>query len=64
MSELSEKRDNVKGSRCFKSKLSEHFVKEIRAIGKTKTLVEIGALYGVRPTSVWAILKHKTWKHI
>ena len=52
------------GEKAGACKLTEKQVLEIRAIGKTKTLKEIGGKYKVSPHAISKILNRKTWKHI
>lgn len=52
------------GERHHQSKLTEKEVLEIRKIGTTKSLREIGLMYNVSLQLIWYILKRKNWKHI
>ena len=53
-----------KGSEHGMSKLTEKDVLEIRAIGRTKTLKEVGNMYGVDMSLISLILLEKAWKHL
>ena len=53
-----------KGSEHGMSKLTEKNVLEIRKIGRTKTLKEIGKIYNVDASSISLVLLNKIWKHI
>jgi hypothetical protein len=53
-----------KGSLNGNALLSEEKVLEIRAIGKTKTLLEISEMYNVAFQTISMVLNRKTWKHI
>lgn len=55
---------NLKGINNSQSKLTETQVLEIRSIGRSKTLVEIADMYGIRFQSVSKIINRKNWKHI
>lgn len=52
------------GSKQTLSKLTDEKVLEIRAIGKTKTLLEISEMYNVAFQTISMVLNRKTWKHI
>jgi hypothetical protein len=53
-----------KGSKHGMSKLTEKEVLEIRAIGRTKTLKEVGNLYNVDMSLISMILLNKIWNHV
>lgn len=53
-----------KGSEHGMSKLTEKEVLEIRAIGRTKTLKEVGKMYNVDMSLISLILCRKAWKHL
>jgi hypothetical protein len=53
-----------KGSEHGMSKLTEKEVLEIRAIGRTKTLKEVGKIYNVDMSLVSMILLNKIWNHV
>ncbi len=53
-----------KGSDVYGSKLTERQVLEIRAIGKTKTIKEIAAIYNVHFGSISKVLNRLTWDHV
>lgn len=53
-----------KGSEHGMSKLTEKEVLEIRAIGRTKTLKEVGKIYNVDMSLISLILLEKAWKHL
>lgn len=53
-----------KGSEHGMSKLTEKEVLEIRAIGRTKTLKEVGKIYNVDLSLISLILLNKIWNHI
>jgi hypothetical protein len=53
-----------KGSEHGMSKLTEKNVLEIRKIGRTKTLKEIGKIYNVDASLISLVLLNKIWKHI
>lgn len=55
---------NLKGSNNGGSKLSELQVLEIRKIGTSKSVKEIGALYNVGANCITRILNKKRWAHI
>jgi len=53
-----------KGSEHGMSKLTEKEVLEIRAIGRTKTLKEVGKMYNVDMSLISLILLNKIWNHV
>ncbi len=53
-----------KGSEHGMSKLTEKEVLEIRAIGRTKTLKEVGKIYNVDLSLISLILLNKIWIHV
>ena len=52
------------GENCSSSKLTEKDVLEIRAIGGSMSNIKIGKIYNVNSSTIFYILKRKTWKHI
>jgi len=57
-------RVSLKGSSHKQSKLTEAQVLEIREIGRSKKLKDIGDIYNVGIHTISLILNRKTWKHI
>ncbi len=55
---------HAKGSRMGPSRLTKDKVMQIRAIGRTRTIREIGRDFDVHHSSISDILLRKTWKHI
>lgn len=54
-----------RGEKCSKAKLTKSDVCEIRALRVDGWLLrEIAEKYGIRLTTVSAIIRNKTWKHI
>jgi len=58
--------NTIRGSRQWKSKLSEQNVKDIRLLyrsGKFKQ-TELASRFGVSQSAVWNIVTNKTWNHV
>jgi len=55
---------SIKGSEHTNSKLTDKQVLEIREIGRTKTLKEVGKIYNVDMSLISLILLRKSWKHL
>jgi hypothetical protein len=53
-----------RGEKNTKAKLTETQVMEIKKIGNTRSLRDIGKEYGVNAIQISRILKGITWKHI
>jgi hypothetical protein len=53
-----------KGSEHGNSKLTEEKVLEIREIGRSKTLKELGKIYNVDMSLISLVLLNKIWKHV
>ena len=50
------------GQRHSRAKLTEAMVREIRSSKLTQ--VGLAKQYGVRPSTIWAIIQNKTWRHL
>ena len=53
-----------KGSEHGNAKLTEEKVLEIRKIGRSKTLKELGKIYNVDMSLISLVLLNKIWKHV
>ena len=58
------KDDHRKGSQHNMAKLTESDARSIRAIYPTKSLAELGQMFGVTKQAIASIIKRKTWTHI
>jgi hypothetical protein len=54
----------VAGRRCWKAKVDEHAVQDIRALRGVMSLQEIGNLYGLSKPAVSRIARGLQWKHV
>ncbi len=52
------------GERQGKHVLSNEIVSKIKELQNTKTYIEISHMFGLNKTTVYDIIKNKTWKHI
>lgn len=65
MDDMSRSGNSLRGERHPSAKLNEKAVKKILSLrARGKTLLSIAQEYGVSQSLVWAITKHKTWKHL
>lgn len=56
---------NNQGSRHGMSKLDEHAVRSIRLAPKSwRSAAHIAPLYGVAPSTIFDIMREKTWRHV
>lgn len=55
-----------KGAEWPMAKLNDDAVIEMRRLydGRHATQMELAAQFGLRQSSVWAIVRHKSWKHL
>jgi len=55
---------NSKGERHSQSKLTSFEIIEIRTMGKSKTIYELGVQFGVSYQHISKIIRRETWRHI
>ncbi len=64
INDMLERNRQRKGADINTNKLTEAEVLEIRKIGRSKTIVELGKMFNVTHGNISMILRRATWKHI